>query len=148
MLFRIMSAPATTASTSIPAATTGPVQKQANVPAASTPTPAVAAADLVIPTAQTLLQAARLAIQQDKRIMLDYYNDSLNEKAFIGEDHDTKERVLIKTRKDFTSLIQKILKTDNDYLVLTENSLYIVSAKTMKRRINLASLEYDYNDDE
>lgn len=102
----------------------------------------------VIPTATTLQQAAKVAIQQDKKIMLDYYNDSLNEKAFIGEDQETKERILIKTRKDFTSLVQKIFKVGDDYLILTENSIYIVSTKIMKRRVNLASLDYDYNDDE
>ena len=104
--------------------------------------------DTVIPSAATLQNAAKLAIQQDKKIMLDYYIESLNEKAFIGEDAKTNERVLIKTRKDFTSLVQKLYKTGDDFLIMTENSIYIVSSKIKKRPINLASLDYDYNDDE
>ena len=143
-----MSAPVTTASTNnstqAPAAATV-------APAAATPAnaqPQKQAAESVTPTVATLQQAAKLAIQQNKRIMLDYYNDSLTEQAFIGEDQGTKERVLIKTRKDFTSLIQRVFKVGDDYLVMTENSIYIVSAKIMKRRVNLASLDYDYNDDE
>lgn len=105
--------------------------------------------EIVIPSATTLTSVAKLAIEQDKKIMLDYYVESLNEKAFIGEDATSKDqRVLIKTRKDFTSLVQKIYKVGDDYLIMTENSIYVVSCKIKKRPINLASLEYDYNDDE
>jgi hypothetical protein len=102
----------------------------------------------VIPSAATLQNAAKLAIQQDKKIMLDYYVESLSEKAFIGEDATSKDRVLIKTRKDFTSLVQKLYKTGDDFLIMTENSIYIVSSKIKKRPINLANLDYDYNDEE
>jgi hypothetical protein len=30
-----------------------------------------------------------------------------------------------------------------DYIILTENSLYIVSGKVQKRKVNLASLQMD-----
>ena len=124
--------------------TTTPVPSLPQAVSTNTATPV----DDVIPSALTLQNAAKLAIKQDKKIMLDYYVESLNSKAFIGEDHSTKERVLIKTRKDFTSLIQKIFKVADDFLVMTENSVYIVSANIKKRQVNLASLDYDYNDDE
>lgn len=101
-----------------------------------------------IPSPETLVQCARLAIQQDKRVMLDYYNDSKTDKAFIGQDPDTKERVLIKTKRDFTSLIQKLYKVSDDYLIMTENSIYVVSTTIKMRKVSMASLEYDYNDDE
>jgi hypothetical protein len=101
-----------------------------------------------VPSPDTLVQCARLAIQQDKRVMLDYYNDSKADKAFIGQDPDTKERVLIKTKRDFTSLIQKLYKVGEDYLIMTENSIYVVSTAIKMRKISMASLEYDYNDDE
>jgi len=134
----------TTNATSVNTSTTS----SANAPTPQAKPANTPVAEDVIPTAATLQQAAKLAVAQDKRIMLDYYNDSLNDKAFIGEDQETKERVLIKTRKDFTSLVQKIFKVGDDYLIMTENSIYVVSTKIMKRRVNLASLEYDYNDDE
>lgn len=140
-----MSATAPPAST--PSSTNAPNSSAVSTTPTQTPVQK-APSEEVVPTAQTLQQAAKLAITQDKRIMLDYYNDSLTEKAFIGEDQETKERVLIKTRKDFTSLVQKIFKVGDDYLIMTENSIYVVSTKIMKRRVNLASLEYDYNDDE
>ena len=97
----------------------------------------------IIPTATALVQAARLGIQQDKPIQLDYYVDSAISKAFLGEDAETKERVLIKSKEEFTSLVQKIYKVDEDILILTENSIYLVNGKIQKRKINLAALHSD-----
>ena len=93
-----------------------------------------------VPSAQTLNHAARLAIQQDKPIMLDYFMDTYNNKAFMGEDDETKEKMLIKSNDEFTSIIQKIYKVQEDFIVLTENSIYIVSGKVQKRRIKAKSL--------
>jgi hypothetical protein len=95
----------------------------------------------VVPGTAALLQAARLAIQQDKPIQLDYYAPSANTKAFLGEDPDTKEKVLVKSKEEFTSLVQKLYKVGDDYLILTENSIYIVSGKIQKRKVNLAALQ-------
>jgi hypothetical protein len=92
------------------------------------------------PSAQILLQAAKLAIQQDKPIQLDYYVDTFAQKAFMGEDQDTKEKMLVKSNDEFTSLIQKVYKVADDYIVMTENSIYIVSGKIQKRRIQAPAL--------
>ena len=94
----------------------------------------------VLPHATTLLHAARLAIQQDKPIQLDYYVESATAKAFIGEDPETKEKMLVKSNEEFTSLIGKIYKVQEDFLILTENSIYIVSGKIQKRRINATQM--------
>ena len=98
----------------------------------------------VVPSAQTLTHAARLAIQQDKPIMLDYYVDTYNGKAFMGEDSETKEKMLVKSNDEFTSLIQKTYKIQDDYIILTENSLYVVSAKLQKRYIKAKALREKY----
>lgn len=100
----------------------------------------------LIPQATTLIHAARLAIQQDKPIQLDYYVESATSKAFIGEDPDTKEKMLVKSNEEFTSLIAKIYKVSEDYIIMTENSIYVVSGKVQKRRINatqMRSVEYE-----
>ena len=94
----------------------------------------------ILPNPTTLLQAARLAIQQDKPIQLDYFVETVSGKAFIGEDPETKDKVLVKSRDEFTSLISKMYKVGDDFLIMTENSLYIVSGKIQKRKVNLASL--------
>ena len=92
------------------------------------------------PSAQLLAQAAKLAIQQDKPIQLDYYVDTFNQKAFMGEDQDTKEKMLVKSNDEFTSLIQKVYKVAEDYIIVTENSIYLVSGKIQKRRIQAPAL--------
>ena len=98
-----------------------------------------------LPPAQTMLQAAKLAIEQDRAIMMDYYRQTGAGTAFLGEDHDTKERILVKSKDEFTSLIKKLYKVGEDFIILTENSLYIVSGKIQKRKVNLASLQEAYD---
>jgi hypothetical protein len=93
-----------------------------------------------MPSAQTLLQGAKLAIQQDKPILLDYYVDTAMNKAFLGEDSETNEKMLVKSGDEFTSLIQKIYKVQEDFIVITENSIYVVSGKMQKRRIKSPAL--------
>lgn len=98
-----------------------------------------------LPGANTLLQCAKLAIEQDRAIMLDYFVETANGTAFLGEDDKTKERVLVKSKEEFTSLVKKLYKVGEDFIVATENSLYIVSGKIGKRKVNLASLHEAYD---
>ena len=58
----------------------------------------------------------------------------------MGEDSETKNKILVKSNEEFTSLIQKTYKVQEDFIILTENSIYIVSAKIQKKRINAAAL--------
>ena len=105
------------------------------VPATAPPTTASP-----IPSAQVLVHAAKLSLEQDKPIQLDYYRDTENQKAFLGEDQETKEKMLIKSNEEFTSLVQKVYKVLEDYIITTENSIHIVSGKIQKRRIQAPAL--------
>ena len=105
-------------------------------PASSAP----AAGGAPLPSAQVLVHAAKLAIEQDKPIQLDYYTDTATQKAFLGEDQETKEKMLIKSSEEFTSLVQKVYKVQEDYIITTENSIYIASGKIQKRRIQAPAL--------
>lgn len=89
-----------------------------------------------IPSDRVLQNAARKAIEDDRPICLDYYDDSCSGKAFIGQNADTKERLLIKSSEEYTSMITKIFKVDDCYLILTENSLYVVSTEIKARRVS------------
>jgi hypothetical protein len=109
----------------------------------SQPSSTVPAPAEVLPSPSTLLQAAKLAMAQDKPIQLDYYADTVTGKAFMGEDTDTKEKMLVKSAEEFTSLIQKVYKVADDYIILTENSIYLASGKIQKRRIQANSLKND-----
>ena len=117
------------------------VMPKPTTPATTATTTQAAGATELLPSAQTMMQAAKLAINEDRAIMLDYYRDSCNNKAFLGEDPDTKERILVKSKEEFTSLIKKLYKVGEDFIVLTENSLYVVGGNIQKRKVNLDSLK-------
>jgi len=82
-----------------------------------------------------MIQAARVAIEQDRPIYLDYFNDSLTKKCCIGVQGSSK--MLVKSDTEYTSPIETIMriKEENTWIVLTENSLYIVSADIPVKRI-------------
>ena len=83
----------------------------------------------------TLQHASKLAIVEDKPIMLDYWTHSLDKKALIGV-RETGEKLLVKSEEEYTSPISKFYKSANDYIVITENSIYIVSADIPTRKIS------------
>ena len=124
-----------------------------SAPSANTPASAAvpvttgsAAPSMPMPSPQTLLQAAKLAMQQDKAIQMDYYLDTDQGRAFLGEDTDNNEKMLVKSGEEFTSLIQKIYKVQTDYIILTENSIYLVSGKIQKRRIKAPAMRAGSSD--
>ena len=77
----------------------------------------------------------KIALTEDKPIMLDYWTDSLEKKVVIGVK-DNKDKLLVKNSEEYTSPIAKIYKMDNVYIICTENSLYIVSSSIESRRIS------------
>ena len=88
-----------------------------------------------IPSATVLVQAAKIAMEQDRPIYLDYYADSLAKKCCIGVQGNSK--MLVKSDTEYTSSIEKIMriKEDNTWIILTENSLYIVSGDIPVKKI-------------
>ena len=112
-------------------------------PASASATVATPQSVEVFPNPSALLQAAKLAMAQDKPIQLDYYAETASGKAFMGEDAETKEKMLVKSAEEFTSLIQKVYKVAEDYIIMTENSIYLVSGRVQKRRIQANSLKND-----
>ena len=96
-----------------------------------------------VPSVQTLVSAAKLAIQKDMPIQLDYFVDSAEGKAFLGEDSSTGEKMLVKNAEEYTSHIQKIYKAGDDFIILTENSIYLASSKIQKRKIQASVLRGD-----
>jgi hypothetical protein len=88
-----------------------------------------------VPSATVMAQAAKVAIEQDRPIYLDYYTDSLEKKCCIGVQGNTK--FLVKSDTEYTSPIASIMriKEEQVYIVLTENSLYVVSADIPVKRI-------------
>ena len=88
-----------------------------------------------IPCDAILQHASKIAIAEDKPILLDYWADSCDNKIIIGI-RETDEKLLVKNEQEYTSPIQKIFKVENNYLILTENSIYIVSSDIQTKRIS------------
>jgi hypothetical protein len=86
-----------------------------------------------IPSANVLLRAAQVSMDEDKPIYLDYYKDSVEKKCCIGVKGDVK--YLVKSADEYTSVIQTVFKCETCYIVMTENSLYIVDATIPVKRV-------------
>jgi hypothetical protein len=88
-----------------------------------------------LPENTTLQHAAKLAIVEDKPILLDYWTNSLEKTVLIGVKDD-KEKLLVKSEEEYTSPIAKIFKVGKEYIVMTENSIYIVDVEIPTKRIS------------
>ena len=84
---------------------------------------------------KTLQHASKLAIVDDKPIMLDYWNDSLEKTVLIGVK-ENQEKLLVKSEEEYTSPIVKIYKTGSEYIIATENSIYLVDVEIPTKRIS------------
>ena len=89
-----------------------------------------------LPSETTYKHASKIAITEDRPIMLDYWTASCDKTAFIGVRASNKEKLLVKSAEEYTSPIAKILQVQNEYIVLTENSIYIVSKELPQKRIS------------
>lgn len=91
----------------------------------------------ILPCHSTLEHCSKISILDDKPIMLDYWNDSIEGKALIGvRQNDEQEKILIKNEDEYTSPISKIYKTEKEYIIVTENSIYLVSNNIPTKRIS------------
>lgn len=88
-----------------------------------------------LPTNTTLQHASKIGIVEDKPIMLDYWTLSQEKKIIIGVKEDG-EKLLVKSEEEYTSPVVKIYKVETEYLVITENSIYIVDIQCPTKRIS------------
>jgi hypothetical protein len=88
-----------------------------------------------LPSNTCMQHASKLAIVEDRPIMLDYWTQSIEKKVIIGVK-ENGEKLLVKSEEEYTSPIGKIFKIESEYIILTENSLYIVSSDIQSNRIN------------
>ena len=88
-----------------------------------------------LPEASTLLHASKLSIVEDKPILMDYWTNSLEKTALIGVKEDN-EKLLVKSEEEYTSPVSKIFKVGKEYIIMTENSIYIVDVAIPTKRIS------------
>ena len=89
----------------------------------------------ILPSDTTLKHAAKLSIVEDKPIMLDYWSVSLDKKALVGVK-ETGEKLLVKSEDEYTSPIAKFYKSGTEYIIITENSIYLVSSDIPTKKIS------------
>ena len=88
-----------------------------------------------LPSEVTLKHAAKLSIVDDKPIMFDYWTASLDKKALVGAK-ENGEKLLVKSEDEYTSTIAKFYKSGTEFIIITENSIYIVSNDIPTRKIS------------
>jgi hypothetical protein len=88
-----------------------------------------------LPSDVTLKHAAKLSIVEDKPVMFDYWTASLDKKALVGAK-ENGEKLLVKSEDEYTSQISKFYKSATEFIIITENSIYIVSNDIPTRKIS------------
>jgi hypothetical protein len=106
----------------------------ASVPNSSS-TVSLAESSYRLPSDITLKHATKLAIVEDKPLLLDYWTTSLEKKALIGV-RTNGEKLLVRSEEEYTSNIVKFYKSASEYIIITENSIYLVSSDIPTRKIS------------
>lgn len=91
--------------------------------------------EMTLPSAKTLTHASKIGIVDDKPVMLDYWSKSLNKEVLIGVK-DENDKLLVKSEEEYTSCIKKIFKVENEFIIITENSIYIVHCGIQSKKIS------------
>ena len=63
--------------------------------------------------------------------MFDYWTSSCDKQVLIGV-REGGEKLLVKSEEEYTSPVSKIYKVEGEYIIITENSIYVVSADIPK----------------
>ena len=107
-------------------------------PSSTSTTAIVPTQQYVSPSNTTLQHCVKISVVDDKPIMLDYWTNSLDDKVLIGV-RENGEKLLVKSEDEYTSPIAKIFraKDASDFIVITENSIYVVAGNIKKKKISL-----------
>jgi hypothetical protein len=116
---------------SVKTASTTATEQNGGSAAAPSPSPS----NYRLPSDVTLQHASKLAIVEDKPIMLDYWTSSVDKKALVGV-RESGEKLLVKSAEEYTSPIAKFYKSATEYIIITENSIYIVSSDIPTKKIS------------
>jgi|TARA_B110000285_G_scaffold235423_1_gene317047 hypothetical protein len=88
-----------------------------------------------LPENNTLQHVTKLSIVEDKPILMDYWTSSIEKESLIGVK-DTQEKLLVKSEDEYTSPISKIFKSGSEFIIVTENSIYLVDKEIPTKRIS------------
>jgi len=83
---------------------------------------------LGLPCDKTMQQAVKLSIKLCKPICFYFYVDSLKNRVCIASDGE--DRIIYKNDEEHTSPILNTYKVNTEYIVVTENTIYILTSTT------------------
>jgi len=87
-----------------------------------------------LPSPGTLEHSAKLSICKDKPVMFDYWTSSCDKSVIIGV-RESGEKLLVKSEDEYTSPIETIFGSGPEYIIVTENSIYLVQSSIDTKRI-------------
>ena len=101
--------------------------------------------EMRLPSVKTMQEASKLAIVEDRPIMLDYWLGSIKKTTIIGVNESMEngvkvtEKLLVRNSDEYTSPIAKVFRVKTgiqdageelvEYIIMTEHSIYIVDSK-------------------
>lgn len=83
--------------------------------------------NLNYPSAKTIKKACQLSKSLNKPIKLNYYIDSL--KGSVCITLQKNEKIIFKNYKEYSKPIKNTFKINHNYIVVTEDTIYIISTK-------------------
>ena len=98
-------------------------------------------AKIALPSDKTIITASKLSLKYTKPLDFYFYTDSCKGNLFILSDND--DMIIYKNEDEYTSPILKTFKNDNEYIVITENTIYVISSKTPMKNLNDGDLDDD-----
>lgn len=87
------------------------------------------------PSQTTFVNLFKKALSDDKAINFDYWVGSLEKKVAIGVKNEGKVKILVRNEEEYTSPIINIFKSETEFIVITENSIYVVDAAIPVKKI-------------
>jgi len=88
---------------------------------------------LPLPSPETLVKAMKLSLKLAKPLDFYFYEESCRDGVCIM--HDGEDMVIYKNDDERTSPITKTFKSEEQFIVITENTIYIISATTPIRNL-------------
>lgn len=83
--------------------------------------------NLNYPSSKTIKKACQLSKSLNKPIKLNYYIDSL--KGSVCITLQKNEKIIFKNYKEYSKPIKNTFKINRNYIVVTEDTIYIISTK-------------------
>lgn len=102
-------------------------------------------AETKMPSQTTFANLFKKAIMDDKPVLFDYWVSSLDKTVSIGVRQipgvsgapATTEKILVRSEEEYTSPIQNIFRSGNEFVVVTENSIYVVDSGIPIKKITV-----------